>query len=107
MDALETDAVTAVVADGTADRNRATGELIGDDLRQFPYAVVLGVLTHIEDLAAHRVLWRDQTAVDRLANVLDMYHGTPRATIARHGNAPGRPGQRAQIVDDNVKAHAR
>src|ERR1700730_4174917 len=107
MDALETDAVTAVVADGTADRNRATGELIGDDLRQFPYAVVLGVLTHIEDLAAHRVLWRHETAVDGLADIIDVYHRAPGATVARDGDALGRPGQRTQIVDDNVEAHAR
>src|SRR4029077_10297827 len=107
VDALEADAVTAVVAAGSADRNRAARELIRDDLRQLPDSVVLRVLSYVEDLAAHRVLRRHETAVDGLADVLDMHDWAPGTAVARHGDALGRPGQRTQIVDDDIEAHAR
>src|SRR5437588_3721346 len=107
VDALEFHAVTAVVAGGRAHRDRATGELIRDDLRQFSHAVVLGSLSHIEDLATHRGLRREQTAVDGLADILDVYHRAPGTAVARHDDASAGPGQRAQIVQDDVEAHAR
>src|ERR1700686_3184375 len=107
VDALEVDAVTAVVAAGRADRNCAAGKLVRDDLRQLPDPVVLRVLSHVEDLAAHRVLWRHETAIDGLADVLDMHNRAPGTAVARHGDALGRPRQRAQIIDHDIEAHAR
>ncbi len=107
VDALEVDPVTAVVGAGRTDRNRAAGKLIRDDLCQLADSVVLGVLPDVEDPAAHRILGRHETAVDRLANVLDMHDGAPGTAVARHGDALGRPGQRTQIVDDDIEAHTR
>src|SRR5437588_10558752 len=105
--ATECHAVPAVFAGGRAHRDRATGELIRDDLRQFSHAVVLGSLSHIEDLATHRGLRREQTAVDGLADILDVHQRAPGTAVARHDDASARPGQRAQIVEDDVEAHPR
>src|SRR5260370_36116964 len=100
VDALEVDPVTAVVGAGRTDRNRAAGKLIRDDLCQLADSAVLVVLPDVEDPAAHRILGRHETAVDRLANVLDMHDGAPGTAVARHGDALGRPGQRTQRSEE-------
>src|SRR5262245_47945498 len=53
VDAIEIDAVTARVAARSTHGDFAAGKFAGNDLRQLAHAVVVGVLTDVEYLAAN------------------------------------------------------
>src|SRR5690606_33866912 len=93
-DAIEVHAVAAIVAARGADADLTTGKLFSDDLCDFAYPVVVGVLTDVEHLPADGFLRRNERTIDRLADVLDMDDGSPGTTIAHHGDSLRRPCER-------------
>src|SRR5512146_567809 len=107
VDTIEADAVAAVVTGGCAYGNRASGELLADHPGELTNAIVLGIPSHVEDLAADGFLRSHETAIDRLTNVIDVHDRPPGAAVAGHGDAASGPGERAQVVDHDVEAHAR
>jgi hypothetical protein len=107
VDPVEVDPVAAIVARAGARRDLAAGKLLSDDPGQLADTEIVGVLPHVEHLAPHRILRRDQAAVDGLADVFHVHDRTPRAAVAGHGDPLRGPCEGRQVIDDDIEAHPR
>ena len=88
---------------------RTIGTLMvgGDDIGDLPNAIVVGVVTYVEDLAANGVLGSFQYADDCLANVRDVHERAPWRAVARHCDSLCGPCEAGEVVQHDVEAHAR
>ena len=107
VDPVEADPVAAIVTAARADRYLASRKLLGNDPSDLANAVVVGIPSDVEDLAAHGILGRYEGTVNGLADVLDVDDRSPWAAVTQHRYAPRGPGERAKIVDDDVEPHPR
>src|SRR6185312_3218444 len=86
MDLVEIDAIAACVAAWGSDAHFTSRELFRDDLRELADTVVVGILTHVEDLSANRLFRRVQATHDGIADVIDVHHGAPGTAVTDHAD---------------------
>src|SRR5277367_2512844 len=106
-DLVEGYAVAAIVGRWLARTELTSWKHVGNDLGDFSDPVVLRILTDIEDLAIDCVGRRLECAANRGADILDVHHGAPGTAVAGHRDPLDGPGERAQIIDDDVESHSR
>src|SRR5262245_20653722 len=92
-DLAEGGAIAAIIAAGRAKSDRAAVKDLPNDCGDFADAVVLFVVTDIEDLVMHGFLRRLEGKGNCLADVLDMDQRPPGRSIARHPDLLGRPSE--------------
>src|SRR3954452_25408231 len=106
MDLVEGDPIAAVVWARRADCDLAPGKDLADDLRNVANAEVRARRADVEDFVVHCLLrgleWGDHGA----AHVLNVDEWAPGCAVALHPDLARGPGQPAQVVEDDVEAHA-
>src|SRR5262249_42816193 len=100
-------AIAPIVAGRLAKSNGAAIKYLSHNGSDFADAVILPIVTDIEDLVMHNLARRFDSKDNRLTDVIDMDQWSPRRSIARHLDLFGGPGQSGKIVEDNIETHAR
>ena len=104
---IEGRAIAPVVAARLAKGDSAAVKHLPHNGGDFADAVILPVVTDVEDLVMHGLARRFESEDNRLTNVIDMDQRSPRRSIAGHLDLFDGPGESGEIVEDDIETHAR
>src|SRR6516164_9849119 len=107
MDLTEGRAIAPVVAARLAKGDSAAVKHLPHNGGDFADAVILPVVTDVEDFVMNCLARSFESKDDRLTNVVDMDQWSPRCSIAGHLDLFDGPRKAGEIVEDNIETHSR
>ena len=109
--------VTTYLIEGRAIASIVRAPLTKGDSAAFKYlphsggdfadAVILPIITNVEDLVVHGLTRCFESNDNRLTDVINMDQRSPWCSIARHLDLFGSPGESGKIIEDNIETHTR
>src|SRR2546422_8889789 len=103
---LEGHPVAAVVQSRLAETDLAALENVGNSLSNFPDAIILCRVSHVQYFVMDSLERRLKRCGNSLANVQRVNQRAPGGSVAGHLDLFRRPCQSRQIVQHDIKPHA-